>query len=336
MAKVKKTPKKGAGKGMLETLFCIIVKFTTILDKMMIRQIYELVISDKLKSETVEYRKLVTNAKFDEAKKIKMSLSAFTPSGICEGGRTAKHFVIYSCCVMLDFDNISAHLLIQAIKTANECEYTLFSFVSISGYGLKILVRVDSTMEHHEAAYKQVLAHYEKLLNIKGDSSTKDLSRLCFLSHDPKAFINENASIFKIELAEPAIENQNTNENLAEEEKLFDRLVKYTSNNVKPEPGQRNNFIHLLANNCNKHALSKEAVLRLIAVHLSETLGLSNTEVARTVTNVYARNAGEFGIWSNQKQKPTVPLQLTLDGLESVLRKVLSEFIHPLNRKNNG
>lgn len=329
--KTQKKTLKGAGKAMLETLFCIVVNFTTILDKMTIRQIYELVKSDKLKSVTIDYRKLVKSGKLNEAKETKKSLSGFTPSGVCEGGRTAKHFVTYSSCIMLDFDNIPMHLLKEAIKSANECEYTLFSFVSVSGCGLKILVRVNSAIEHHETACKQVLVYYEKLLSLKGDSATKDLPRLCFLSHDPLAFINEGASIFKIEIAEPSFDTVTSDDALDKETKLFDYAVKYTSNKIELIPGQRNNFLHLLANNCNKYALPKESVVQLAISRLK--LDLPEAEIKTTVKNVYSRNAQEFGSWSKQKKQNTVATQLTLEGIETILRKVMSEFIHPINQK---
>jgi hypothetical protein len=68
--------------------------------------------------------------------------------------------------------------------------YTDVFFVSPSGHGIKLFVQVTSGIEDHSIAYLQVQAHYEKLTGLKADPSCKDITRLCFVSYNPKLYTN--------------------------------------------------------------------------------------------------------------------------------------------------
>jgi hypothetical protein len=75
---------------------------------------------------------------------------------------------------------------------------TFALFTSPGGNGLKILIRVNSDKEHHLKAFEQVKFHYEKLLGLEIDRTGKDITRLCFLSYDPEAWINPDSGIFQV------------------------------------------------------------------------------------------------------------------------------------------
>jgi P4 family phage/plasmid primase-like protien len=66
-------------------------------------------------------------------------------------------------------------------------------FLSPTGDGLKCVFRVAADAEKHKASFRAVEAHVRDLTSAQIDQACSDLSRLCFLSHDPDAHLNDKA-----------------------------------------------------------------------------------------------------------------------------------------------
>jgi hypothetical protein len=77
---------------------------------------------------------------------------------------------------------------------------TAYAFVSPSGIGLKVGVHIavvaDDTAYKH--AWQTVATEYARLYGVPWDRSGKDISRLCFVSHDPDPYMNFNAEVFDV------------------------------------------------------------------------------------------------------------------------------------------
>ena len=132
---------------------------------------------------------------YERAKK---SLPAFTPSATFKGGRKIEFLQEYTHIVVLDIDKITQEQLSNAKILTNENQYTFASFISLSGNGLKILVKVNSNKEEHKEAFLKLQKYYEELLTLSIDKSGKDITRLCFVSYDAELYLNENASFFPV------------------------------------------------------------------------------------------------------------------------------------------
>ncbi len=152
------------------------------------------------KVEISDIRNLLSNDNKKEADQLKKQLKAFTVSGTFTNGRSIDKIDAYSQYVILDIDKLSESQLKEIKQITRLAPYTYASFISPSGKGLKIIVKVSSTKEHHKEAYNQVVAYYEQALNIDIDTSGSDISRLCFMSYDEDCFINSNADIFEVNI----------------------------------------------------------------------------------------------------------------------------------------
>ena len=97
--------------------------------------------------------------------------------------------------MIFDLDGLTEQGLKDIRNKIYKDPYTFFFFVSPSGAGLKIGVKLskyitnNSTYRYNYEVYKKEL---EKAYGIELDN-TKDSVRACFLSHDPKQFFNEKA-----------------------------------------------------------------------------------------------------------------------------------------------
>jgi len=177
--------------------------------------ILEQIRSGKYKARIQALRELLRQGKTGEYSSAKRSLPAFTPSGLFEGGRKLEFLKEYSGLIILDIDKLSQEKLIAIRTRVEEIPNTYACFISPSGHGLKILVKVFSQPVYHKVVFNQVKAFYEEQLRasdqadtVQIDPSGKDITRLCFVSWDEMLYLNPSAAIFKpyINMVEDDIE----------------------------------------------------------------------------------------------------------------------------------
>ena len=125
---------------------------------------------------------------------VKKRLPAFTARGVF-GYRNDKGLQQATACLIIDLDHCGQHLdEIKARVQGNPA--VLAFFVSPSGDGLKILIVIDDrqgpvTAETHKGAFFACRSYMERILpeGVTVDESGKNLSRLCFMAHDPDAYV---------------------------------------------------------------------------------------------------------------------------------------------------
>ena len=152
-------------------------------------QVLDDIKSKKYKDNILKLRSLYTNNK-SEYDKQKIFLDAFTPSGTFSK-RNSNSLTKHTGLICIDIDNIKD---IEDIKNAVSLDkFTLAVFVSPSGAGLKIIVKINEN--EHLNSFLALKDFYEHSLGVVVDEQCKDVSRLCFVSYDTEIFINEDATI---------------------------------------------------------------------------------------------------------------------------------------------
>jgi hypothetical protein len=66
-------------------------------------------------------------------------------------------------------------------------------FLSPTGDGLKCVFRLQADADTHKASFHAVEEHVRDLTGVQIDESCSDVARLCFLSHDPDGYLEEDA-----------------------------------------------------------------------------------------------------------------------------------------------
>jgi hypothetical protein len=271
--------------------------FNEVVEHKSIPVILEEIKTGKYKHAIVYLRKSLAEKKEEAYNKAKKSLPAFTPSGKFVGGRKMEFLAEYSNTIILDIDKLSKEDLIKTSHLANQSEFTYASFISPSGNGLKILVKIDTPKAEHKETFLLVQAHYEKLLKLEIDKSGKDITRLCFYSSDENLYFNPEAKTFVTSSAVemPLIENQSQPKTLNLEPKtdfdtIYNHCIKFTEKKVQFVNGSRNVFVHQLACNMNRKAVPLEATLGYILTDF----GYDDKEVTQAVNSAYG-NIQEFG-----------------------------------------
>ena len=297
----------------------IFKNFNEVVEHKTIPMILDEIKTGKYKHAIVYLRKSLSENKMEAYEKAKKSLPAFTPSGKFIGGRKMNFLVEYSNCIILDIDKLNTEELAKVNHLARQCEFTYACFISPSGNGLKILVKVNTTKEDHKETFLAIQKHYETLLNHEIDKSGKDITRLCFYSFDDNLYHNEAAKTFvtgeqnvmlssraesrdemslsatnsnQSSQAEPveASTTLNLKPETSNSEAVYNHCIRFTEKKVQYATGSRNVFVHQLACNLNRKGISLNEALSFILTDF----GYDEKEVTQTVHSAYG-NIHEFG-----------------------------------------
>lgn len=104
--------------------------------------------------------------------------------------RNDKDILQPSGLICLDFDHLhDVEGLFQALLEDEYFETELL-FRSPSGHGLKWIIPIAENTLTHADYFRSVANYIKQTYRVEIDKSGKDLSRACFLCHDPQAHIN--------------------------------------------------------------------------------------------------------------------------------------------------
>jgi hypothetical protein len=278
--------------------------FNEVVEHKTIPTILEEIKTGKYKHAIVYLRKSFNEKKEEAYNKAKKSLPAFTPSGKFIGGRKLEFLTEYSKFIIIDIDKLSAADLQNAKHLANQSEFTFASFVSPSGNGLKILVKIETPKGEHKETFLKVQDHYENISKLEIDKSGKDLTRLCFYSWDENLYLNENATVFASETKQSCQTElvsvsplPTATVTATDYDAIYNHCVNFTEKKVQFVNGSRNIFVHQLACNLNRKGISLQQALG----YIMSDFGYDEKEVIQAVNSAYG-NIHEFG--TNEKFEP--------------------------------
>lgn len=107
--------------------------------------------------------------------------------------RSADKLLAPSGLICADLDHLDDKLeSVRDIIVADP--HTLAAFISPTGTGLKVVFRVDPAKPHLES-YRAAEQYVRETFGLNIDSACSDVSRLCFVSYDPDAFVAHDSTV---------------------------------------------------------------------------------------------------------------------------------------------
>lgn len=283
-----------------------IERFHIVKDTITLADILSDIKQEKYKVPIDKIRFFNDQGNLEAADKLKKKLIAFTPSGTFDKRRKADLLLDYNQIVIIDIDKLSPYQVEPLRLLINQHPCTLTSFVSPSGLGIKVFVKISTNIEEHENAFNAVNNAYSHYLKTPTDPSGKDVSRLCFVSSDPDLYYNPKAETFTTISSSSNTVNMTTLED----------IVRFTEQKSQYSPGNRNNFIHLFACNCNRAGIQQAETLSFIKTNYGD---LPSDEIQSTVSSAY-RNTVEFEEVTGRKApyRPTPKRKSTSQKLQEI------------------
>ena len=228
-----------------------------------------------------------------ERNEIKKKLPAICFSGTFKK-RADNSIILHAGLICLDFDGYEKQKdLLHDKETISKNKYVYSVFISPSGNGLKVLVKIPADPDNHQNYFNSL----EKFFNSKYfDKTSKNISRVCYESYDPHIYVNENSSLWDIinepEYTEVSKYKDRPTIPITDENKIVDILVKWWCKKYPMIDGQRNHNAYILAMALNDFGVNKS--LASYVLNQYATADFTIKEIAQTIDSAY-KNTANFG-----------------------------------------
>lgn len=248
-----------------------------------------------------------TFKKKPERDKVKMNLPSVCFSGTFENTRNDNTLLEYSGYVVIDIDIYNEKEITRIKNILRKDPYVVSFFISPSG-GLKVLVYNPYGAENQSPHfYPYVIWYFNARYKIKLDSTSRNLSRLCFCSYDPDIYIAKEYKVMrmavqyieilkqeKIEMQKKRkyiLDNCEVSSSVSNMMTVAEMWVKKKNTYIK---GQRNIFIFKMAAILSEAGLDYNIALEAILYRFS--IGKENfNNIQGTVKSAYKKTSGAFG-----------------------------------------
>ena len=148
---------------------------------------YKYIIGNYAKKRTEELRSF---GKAKEARFFKAANFDYCTFSGTFYNRNDKELIKHSQLLCVDFDHLKDIETLFKRLLNDEYFDTQLLFRSPSGDGLKWIISIDISETTHGDFFSAVANYIQQTYGVEVDKSGKDISRACFLPHDPNAFIN--------------------------------------------------------------------------------------------------------------------------------------------------
>jgi len=242
-------------------------------------------------------KELVKKIRAEKRKPERNELKKKLPA-ICFSGKFTKradaYLVEHSGLICLDFDGYTKTKdLLEDKENLSKNKYVYSVFISPSGNGLKVLVKIPADAENHINFFNSL----EKYFNSQYfDKTSKNVSRVCYESYDPLIHVNENSSIWDVieepEYTEVSKVKDSPTIPITDENKIVEILVKWWTKKYPMMEGQRNHNVYILAMAFNDFGINKSLASYVLNQYASDDFTIK--EISTTIDSAY-RHTGNFG-----------------------------------------
>lgn len=222
-----------------------------------------------------------------ERNELKKQLPAICFSGTFKK-RSDEFIIEHSGLICLDFDGYTNQKdLLQEKENLTKSKYVYSVFISPSGNGLKVLVRIPPDPTNHVNYFNSLEKHFA---NLYFDKTSKNLSRVCYESYDPLIYVNPNSSIWDA-IAEPEYTEVSKFRDkptipITDENKVVDILLRWWTKKYPMTEGQRNHNCYILAMAFNDFGINRGLASYVLNQYASDDF--TQKEIATTINSAYS------------------------------------------------
>jgi hypothetical protein len=273
-------------------------------------------------------RDLVKSIRSENDKIQRNELKKMLPA-ICFSGeftkREDKSLVNHSGFICLDFDNYNKFKDMQDDKSRlSKDKYVYSVFVSPSGKGLKVIVKIPADAENHVNYFVSLEEYFDSPYF---DKTSKNLSRVCYESYDKNIYINKDSKVWdKIKEREyKEIDSSSTYKSIpiTDETKVIDILMKWWGKKYPMSEGQRNHNAYILAMAFNDYGIAKTTASYILNQYATDDFSIG--EIQTTIESAY-KNTNKFGTKYYEDEDKINYIKLKLRG-GATRKEIISEIL---------
>lgn len=203
--------------------------------------------------------------------------------------RSKKGLITHSGLICLDFDSFENTNKMQEFgKFAKKDIFTNALFVSPSGNGYKLIVKIPT--DDHLGSFLALEKYYtNEGFSKYFDKSTKDVSRICYNSYDPKLYYNKDSELFETKKKD-AVDVDNSKVAVIKvigQDEIISNLIVWWDAKYGFVDGEKNNNLFILANAFNQYGISELECERYFLSNYYRPPCKDPSEVSSIVSNAY-------------------------------------------------
>lgn len=228
---------------------------------------------------------------------LKMELPSICFSGTFKT-RTDDGIINHSGIICLDFDNFDNEEVLEVMREEMQAwQYSHAVFLSPRGMGLKVLVKVPADKDNHVHFFDAIAKEFSTSKYF--DKSSRNLSRVCYESHDRDLYFNPDSLIWTkmYDKDEVKLGDETVVIPMTSVSKKIDRLDKWWKRRHGHTKGERNKKMYIFAMALNEYGVPKDDAEHHCCQYAEEYGDdpFTREEIKRTVKSAYG-NTDRHGI----------------------------------------
>lgn len=210
----------------------------------------------------------------------------------------------------LDFDKVDD--LQGLIELINSDPYTFCSFITPSGRGVKVLVKIPkvATDSDYKSFYHELENNYNQYH--KCDPANKDISRASFISYDPNLYINNNSELFTDRFVPKNIVSKPVDVILDNEDEVVKKLLVWFQKKWRSGK-DRNNHLFILSSAFNDYGVNKQKALNYCLNYVQSDF--KEKEIVSLVNSAYKKTENFNTKHFEDKKKKTRIKNMLFSGV---------------------
>ena len=262
---------------------------------------------------------------------------------ICFSGkfsrRDASAIMEHSGLICIDFDGFEDEWTMMDYRVhLCQDQYSFSVFTSPSGDGLKVIVKIPQDIKNHKNYFLSLEKYYNKP---EFDTTTKDISRICYESYDPEIYVNndsvvwtelltEEHTVFETKTARGTIKIESTNE-------IVRRLIIWWEREFGMVKGQKNNNLFVLSAALNEFGIPESEARSVI---MSYDEGDKERELVNILRSAY-KNAAAHGtkFYEDTNKVDSIKAMakkgVPVDQLVEINKKIDQDIIRSISDDND-
>jgi len=258
-------------------------------------EVAALIKSETLKVVTEKGRNIKGKADFSSYKQRAFDFGTFSCTVTQKGESYIKGHSNLFC---VDVDGLPDIKAVKAMKErVLKASTPALMFISPSGLGLKVVYQIDLSQGTHKQYFAAFQYFFKDQFDVEIDKKCGDVSRACFLCHDPDCFFSEDPTILGIDFLDTFSFDQSAQpeKRITEDDQIttIECLKVWADNKYGFTEGNRNGYITQLAGAFNRVGISESLALDTLLGYAE--YGFTEDEIKSTVKSIY-RNKKLHGI----------------------------------------
>ena len=225
---------------------------------------------------------------------LKQKCPAIMPQATVEGGKGADNITRFLPFMIVDLDHIPAESMAMVENIVKNSEYARLAYRTISGRGLRVIVKVDGevTKDNFKDAWMSANEQIKKICSVEYDKQCGNVNRLCGLAFDPRAVYRPLSKVVKIKTFKEPKKKAGRKPSCSKAGKTARNLVE--GEGVEYAEGSRNQYVSRVIYWMNRFGVDADTTLQWAKEEFGDYDAANGHPIDGIVKSVFGNHSTEY------------------------------------------